>query len=201
MAQKVGRSLLVCSLGNPGTRYQNTRHSVGHLILDKLIEDNRTSLNAVEVPEIKGELLLGRSKQFNGGESNSVLGLYKPRAYMNESGRPVFQMWKLFRQKIYNSQLVLIHDDLSLKVGQVKVEIGGPTRGHNGLKSVYQYIEPQKITKIRVGISRPESRNPYEVAEYVLAKFPPDELSVIQEDSYPIIWNILASIEGRRLEL
>ena len=161
--------LLVCSLGNPGAAYANTLHSAGHVVLNALIRH----LSAPAPARVSG---------FGKGlvSTLSPHTFYLSPAYMNESGPGVASAWRTFKSSLpidsLEPRLVILHDEIEAKIGSFKVKkdtVGGSARGHNGLKSLLAMpgMGREKITRVGVGIGpRPVSREPKDVAEFVLRK-------------------------------
>jgi PTH1 family peptidyl-tRNA hydrolase len=140
------RMWLVVGLGNPGREYEGTRHNVGFDVVDVLARRHRISFGA----KFKGELGQGSIA----GTSTVVL---KPQTYMNLSGQSVQPTMAFF--KIPLDTIVVIHDDLDLELGQIKLKRGGSSGGHNGLKSIDGALGPNYL-RIRAGIGHPRSKAP-----------------------------------------
>ena len=157
-------TILIVGLGNPGEQYQHTRHNVGFMTVDAIASENG-------FPEFaeKGNALITANRF---GDNNVVL--LKPQTFMNLSGKAVGPIVSFF--KIPNDNIIVIHDDLDVKVGSIKVKQGGSAGGHNGLKSIDSFIS-NNYWRVRIGIGRPKLKN--EVVDYVLNKLNKDELSVI----------------------
>lgn len=145
------RSPVIVGLGNPGRRYERTRHNVGFLVVDELARRHggswRTKKNSESAPVDLGSRL------------GSVATLLKPKTYMNNSGAAL--------TKTNGSDLIVIHDDLDLPVGDVRVKVGGGAGGHNGLRSIIGRVGPDFV-RVRVGIGRPPAGMP--VIDYVLGR-------------------------------
>ncbi|TVY42644.1 Peptidyl-tRNA hydrolase [Lachnellula occidentalis] len=163
--------LLVCSIGNPAP-YTNTLHSAGHSVL--------TSLAAsLSYPSFQ------KSRDYGNGliSQGSEYTLWQSRSMMNISGAGVSAAWRTFQKHSNGEQvgLVVVHDELELGMGEVKVKDGGASaKGHNGLKDIARYMKGQKWARIGVGIGRPESREPGVVAGYVLRKMGGSERAKIE---------------------
>ncbi|PQE10429.1 hypothetical protein CJF32_00000951 [Rutstroemia sp. NJR-2017a WRK4] len=166
-----GTRLLVCSIGNPAP-YLNTLHSAGHTVLNVLRES--LSYPSFQKSRAHGNGLLS---------SGSYFTLWQSPSLMNVSGPAVSAAWKQFlrenKQMGYGEEgcgLVVVHDELELRVGEVKVRKGDASpKGHNGLKSIRDTLRGQMYTRIGVGIGRPESRDAGVVADYVLRKMSVEE--------------------------
>jgi PTH1 family peptidyl-tRNA hydrolase len=156
----------VVGLGNPGPRYEGTRHNVGVKVLEELVDRTGARLKSH-----KSGCLVAESRL--AGESVVLAG---PTSYMNESGRPVASLVRYF--KIAPERLVIVHDELDVPFGEVRIKSGGGTAGHNGLKSIVPHIG-QDFVRIRVGVSRPRGRQ--DPADYVLSDFSPAERKELAE--------------------
>jgi PTH1 family peptidyl-tRNA hydrolase len=143
---------LIVGLGNPGTKYQNNRHNVGFMVIDRLIGDH--NYTSISKSSFKGELF----------KSQDILFL-KPTTYMNLCGESVRAVCDYYKPQ----KVIVIHDDLDLHFGTLRFKFSGGTGGHNGLKSIDSHIG-QEYYRVRIGIGNPESKQ--DVAAYVLSDFP-----------------------------
>ena len=150
--------LLVVGLGNPGLQYARTRHNLGFMVADVLAARIGSTF---KVHKRSGaEVVTGRL-----GHRPVVLA--KPRCYMNESGRQIGPLAKFY--SIAPSEVVVIHDELDIDFGKVRLKVGGGEGGHNGLRSVAQALGSREFQRVRIGIGRPPGRqNP---AAFVLENF------------------------------
>ncbi|KAH8754950.1 peptidyl-tRNA hydrolase-domain-containing protein [Hyaloscypha finlandica] len=158
--------LLVCSIGNPGP-YLNTLHSAGHTVLSALA--NALSYPSFQKSRAHGNGLVSAGSEFTLWQSSSL---------MNVSGVGLTAAWQQFQKegRGEDARLVVVHDELELAPGQLKVKSGSAsTKGHNGLKSINGLLRGTEYTRIGVGIGRPESREPDVVAGYVLRKMSAQE--------------------------
>jgi PTH1 family peptidyl-tRNA hydrolase len=163
--------LLVCSIGNPGP-YLHTLHSAGHTVLNSLAQ-------SLSHPSFQ------KSRAFGNGlvSASSEYTLWQSTSLMNISGAGVAAAWKQFQKEGRGEQakLVVVHDELELGVGLVKVRQGSASpKGHNGLKSINGSVKGADYTRIGIGIGRPESRDPNVVAGYVLRKMTAQERAKIE---------------------
>ena len=148
---------LFVGLGNPGPTYENTRHNIGFRILDRLIE--KEGARAISGSKFDGEL-------YRKGE----LLFLKPLTFMNLSGKSVASIKSFFKIPLAN--IVVIHDDIDLSFGEIRLKRGGGNGGHNGLKSIDNLIGKDYI-RLRIGVGKPEKKSM--VANYVLSNFLEDE--------------------------
>ena len=149
--------LLVVGLGNPGEKYEGTRHNVGAEVVEVLAERHGERLRPTKQAALVAELRIG----------SQMLVAAFPQTFMNESGRSVRDLAK--RHGIDDPALiVVVHDDLDLEVGTSKLKVGGGLAGHNGLKSLKQHLHTQDFVRIRIGIGRPPGRQ--SVSDFVLRR-------------------------------
>lgn len=162
---------LIVGLGNPGIQYQFTRHNVGFMVVDEIFCHH---FSATEWQKKFNGLLAG-------GEINGqkVL-LLKPETFMNLSGKSVLAASTFC--KIAPADIIVIHDDIDLQTGKIKVKIGGSSAGHNGIKSIDSAIGIE-YHRVRVGVGRPTSQ--MDIADYVLSNFSKEELDTLKENVFP----------------
>lgn len=163
--------LLVCSIGNPAP-YTNTFHSAGHNVIAALA-------SSLAYPGFQ------KSREYGNGvvSAGSDFTLWQSRSSMNVSGAGVSTAWKQFLKDTRgeDAALVVVHDELELPIGDVRVRDGGASaKGHNGLKDIAKLLRGQQYKRIAVGIGRPESREPNVVAGYVLRKMSGTERAKIE---------------------
>ena len=156
--------LVLVGLGNPETKYSMNRHNVGFMTIDNIIKQYSFS-------PLKKKF---QSHIINGQINDNPLTLVKPQTYMNLSGQSLSLIKKLY--KIKNEQIIVIHDDLDLEVGDIRTKIGGSSGGHNGLKSIDSHIGKDYI-RIRIGIGHPGDKQL--VNSYVLGNFNKEDLYII----------------------
>ncbi|NEW26241.1 aminoacyl-tRNA hydrolase [Nocardia cyriacigeorgica] len=149
---------LVVGLGNPGPEYERTRHNVGFLVADVLAErvGGRFSVHKKSGADLLTARLDGRQ----------VL-IAKPRTFMNLSGRPVAALARFF--SVPATEVIVVHDELDLPFGAIRLKRGGGEGGHNGLRSVSQALTTKDYLRTRIGIGRPPGRQ--DPADYVLKPF------------------------------
>jgi peptidyl-tRNA hydrolase, PTH1 family len=152
---------IIVGLGNPGRKYERTRHNAGFLAVDELAR----TLGA-DITQEKNGALVGRTRI---GSEEAVLA--KPQTYMNESGRAVRAILKGAYRDV--ADLIVIHDELDLPLGSVRVKIGGGHGGHNGLRSIIEHAGSPEFIRVRIGIGRPGPG--MDAADYVLGSYRPDE--------------------------
>ncbi len=153
--------VMIVGLGNPGPVYRHTRHNFGFLALDELAEE----LN-IQVKRLKFKAMIGEGR-FN--ESKVVL--VKPMTFMNESGRAVAPLLRYFKLPLSN--LLIIHDDLDLPLGTLRLRPSGGTSGQRGMASIITHLGTQEFPRMRLGIGRPPGQ--MDPVDYVLKNFLPSE--------------------------
>jgi PTH1 family peptidyl-tRNA hydrolase len=158
-------SYLIVGLGNPGPAYARTRHNAGADLVSKLadragvdLKRNRQQMRLAEA-DIEG--------------ASVVLGV--PTTYMNDSGRPVARLVR--KQGVRPEQLIVVHDELDLAPGRVRLKAGGGTAGHNGLASIEAALRSRDFLRLRIGVGKPPSAP--EGADHVLSRLAPDERAAI----------------------
>jgi len=161
--------LAIVGLGNWEEAFHNTRHNIGFIALDRLLP--QVSPNKDWQKNSRTGCLEVRGEDFL---------LAKPQTSMNLSGRRVKRLVDFY--KIDSQDLLLIHDDLDLKIGEIIVSREQGAAGHHGVESVIETLGTSNFWRVRVGIGRPgESRNPKQVANFVLSKFLPEEKKALEE--------------------
>jgi PTH1 family peptidyl-tRNA hydrolase len=148
---------LIVGLGNPGPQYATTRHNIGFMVLDRLID--RLAPNPLASSRFHGDLYKKGSHLF-----------LKPTTYMNRSGLSVEAVMHFY--KIDVTQTIVVHDDLDLPFGALRFKTGGGSGGHNGLKSIDERVG-NGYMRVRMGIGKPAYKS--QVADYVLHPFAPEE--------------------------
>lgn len=162
---------LVVGLGNPGEKYANTRHNVGEDALRLLAERRNVSLKGG-----RDNALLAETRFPGPGGADERTALAFPITFMNESGRAVGALVRRFRIES-PEQIIVIHDELDLPPGEMKVKVGGGLAGHNGLRSITQHLRTQDYLRIRIGVGKPDSAHVGKV--HVLAKIPKRQREVL----------------------
>ena len=156
---------LIVGLGNPGKKYEHTRHNMGFDVLD-LFSD----LASIDIDKESFKGLLGRGKLFN----EDVI-LLKPQTYMNLSGESVQEVVHYF--KISLEDIIVIYDDMDILPGKIRLRPNGSSGGHKGIQSIIDNLGTDNIKRIRVGIGKPT----YDTIDYVLSKPSKEEKEEIEE--------------------
>jgi len=152
---------LLVGLGNPGPEYERTRHNVG-------FEIARTLIDRWQLPKPKARYrgLLSEGRSGPGGPRVAVL---QPQTYMNEAGQSVGPARGAL--KVDLDHVIVLHDEIDIPFGDIRVRLGGGLAGHNGLKSLKTGLGSAEFVRVRVGVGRPDSTDPEIVAAYVLGRF------------------------------
>lgn len=166
---------LVVGLGNPGRRYDGTRHNVGFEIVDLLARRHGAEWEAG--PRGIEALVARPSRAAGPGFGRNALVLAKPLTFMNLSGQSVRGI--LDFHKLEAADVLVVADDVNLPLGRLRARPGGSAGGHNGFKSVAQHLGTDQFPRLRVGVGRGDHRR--DLADHVLATFDPDERPVIEE--------------------
>ena len=155
--QSGGVNWLLVGLGNPGTKYESTRHNMGWLALDSLMEKENFKLNKLRFKAWTGIL------EKNG---NKIL-VMKPQTYMNLSGESVGEAARFY--KVPADHVVVISDDVSLPAGKLRIRKSGSAGGHNGLKNIIQHLGTDRFPRIKVGVGSPQQAD-YDMVDWVIGK-------------------------------
>ena len=163
-----GASWLIVGLGNPGEKYENTRHNVGFQVVDELAERQNAPVQKLKFKALTNLLTIA-------GERVLVM---KPVTYMNLSGeavRPAADFYKIPPERI-----LVISDDTALDPGKLRIRIKGSAGGHNGLKSIIQHLGTDQFPRVKIGVG--EKPHPdYDMADWVLSKFTGEDKKVMDE--------------------
>ena len=159
---------IIVGLGNPTKEYHNTRHNIGFDVIDKLAD-----MYSISVLEKKHKALVGK-----GIINGQKVILAKPQTYMNLSGESVRELVDYYKID-EETELVIIYDDISLDVGQLRIRKKGSAGGHNGIKSIIQHLGTDVFPRIKMGVG--EKPKGYDLADYVLGHFKKEERIIMDE--------------------
>ena len=163
---------MIVGLGNPGSKYKETKHKIGFITLDEFAVQHNMAFNKTKFEAVYAEGFIGTEK----------ILLVKPQTFMNDSGRAVRPLMDYFNVEL--EDLVVVYDDLDLPVGRLRLRQKGSAGGHNGIKSIIQHIDTADFNRIRIGIDRPMGKQT--VVQHVLSGFPKnqhEELLIAVKDS------------------
>ena len=165
---------LIVGLGNPGKEYENTRHNIGFMILDYFAHTDswKSKWNALYTEKIV---------------NNEKVLLIKPQTYMNLSGNALVEFVNFY--KVNLEDILVIHDDLDLKVGTFRLKINSSAGGHNGIKSIINQLNSNGFARLKIGISKSKDND---IKDYVLGKFSQEELEIIK-NLYQTFDNVINS--------
>lgn len=158
---------IIAGLGNPGNRYDNTRHNVGFETVDFISQKYSIPLNKLKFKSLYGDGNIGGKR---------VL-LVKPQTFMNLSGEALRDIMDWYKLPI--GRLVVIYDDIDLEMGKIRVRGKGSSGTHNGMKSIIYQLQNDGFPRVRIGIGRPPQG--WDLADYVLSKFGPDSRKIMDE--------------------
>ena len=159
---------ILVGLGNPGAKYETTRHNAGFLILDLIADDCRANWSTSKFDALVAKGL------FQGQETMFV----KPQTYMNLSGKSVARMCRFY--KVSLEDVIVIHDDIDMEFGKVKARASGGHGGHNGIRSMISELGANNFHRLKIGVGRPKSEENIDVANWVLDSFTDNELLELQ---------------------
>ena len=159
---------LIVGLGNPGQKYEHTRHNMGFLTVDLLAERLNVKLNKVKFKSAYNIVRFAGQKCL----------VMKPQTYMNLSGEAVGEAARFY--KIPADHVVVISDDISLPVGKLRIRTGGSAGGHNGLKNIIQHLGTDQFPRIKVGVGAPGQAG-YDVVDWVIGRPLGEDQKVLME--------------------
>ena len=174
---------IIAGLGNPTKEYDNTRHNIGFAAIDALADKY-----GISVSDVKNKAVMGKGI-ING---NKVI-LLKPLTYMNLSGeaiRAAVDYYKIDEK----SELIVIYDDISLDVGQLRIRKKGSAGGHNGIKNIILHLGHDTFQRIKIGVG--EKPKGYDLADYVLGHFSKEELVIMKESLEKVCGAVELMLEG-----
>lgn len=157
---------VIVGLGNPGNKYEGTRHNVGFHSVDLIGTTHKISINKLKHKALYGEGRIGTEK---------VL-LVKPQTFMNLSGESVIDIVNYY--KVPKEKVIVIYDDIDLDVGKLRIRKLGSAGSHNGMKSIIYHMQVEEFPRVRIGIGRPEKQN---LADYVLGRVSAEEETLVKE--------------------
>jgi PTH1 family peptidyl-tRNA hydrolase len=179
---------LVVGLGNPGPRYAGNRHNVGAMVVDAIAADLRERFSVhrsgAQVTQVRLPAV--------GGRPGPAMVLAKPTSFMNESGGQVAGLVRFY--KVSTPRLLVVHDELDLPAGDVRLKRDGGEGGHNGLRSISRSLGTRDYCRLRLGIGRPPGR--MDPADYVLRDFPASgraELELMIADAVDAVRDVLTA--------
>lgn len=161
---------VIVGLGNPGAKYERTRHNVGFEIIDVLARKNKISVDRNKCKAIVGEGIIGGQRAV----------LCKPQTFMNLSGESIVQLVNWYKPEF--DQLIVLYDDVDLPDGKVRFRYEGSAGTHNGMRNIIQLLGRTDFPRIRVGIGRPPEK--WDLKDYVLCRPETEEIKKLMDDGY-----------------
>ncbi len=157
---------IVVGLGNPGKKYENTRHNIGFMVIDYLADELNVPVNKIKHQALIGEAKIGQSK----------IVLIKPQTFMNLSGKSVVAISNFY--KIPMNNLIVVYDDVDIPYMELRIREKGSAGTHNGMKSILNLLGKSEFPRVRMGIGKDET---IPLADYVIGKFSQTELKNMEE--------------------
>lgn len=165
------KDFIIVGLGNPGDQYRSTRHNVGYFVVDELARRWKAAVFQEKWQALYVSLLF----------AEGTVHLVKPLTFMNRSGMSVVHFSRFY--KVFPDQLLIIHDDLDMAPGRIKLVKGGGAGGHNGIKSLVETLGTKDFYRLKIGIGRPgigDIHADFPVDKYVLGNFTCEETEILQ---------------------
>ncbi len=186
-----GYDFIIAGLGNPGAKYEMTRHNAGFLAVDLLAVRENISVKRLKFHSLVGDIKINNKKCL----------LMKPQTFMNHSGEAIGEAAKFY--KVQPENIIIISDDISLDVGKIRIRRKGSAGGHNGLKSIISHLGTENFTRIKVGVGK--KPNPeYDLVEWVLGRFPKElekDLKISLENTVKAIPFIVSGETDKAMNL
>lgn len=159
---------LIAGLGNPGSKYEYTRHNAGFMVIDDLAKKLNIKVNKLKFKSLIGEGFIGNEKVI----------LMKPSTYMNDSGKSILDCFNYYNLSAEN--LIVICDDIDIPFGTIRIKKKGSAGTHNGLKSIIYLIQSQDFARIKVSVG--QNDNNYDLKDFVLSQFSKKEFEVLEKE-------------------
>lgn len=159
---------LIAGLGNPGDNYKMTRHNIGFEVIDYIADRYNVKVNKLKFKSLYGECIIGGEKVY----------IIKPQTFMNLSGESIMDFASFF--KVQPQNIIIIHDDIALDAGRMRIRAKGSDGGHNGVKNIIYLLKTDEFIRIRIGVGSPQ-RSDYDLADFVLGRFTKEEIPILEE--------------------
>ena len=180
---------IIVGLGNPGEKYKNTRHNAGFMALDFLLKDGDSLMEARPSHEFKSEMLT-----LGSGEKKVIF--LKPQTYMNDSGQALKTILNFYKID-FTKDLLVVHDDVDLPFGDIRVTNSSSSAGHNGVQSIIDNLGTQDFQRVRIGVETRPSRESTSTDAFVLQNFTEDELVKLKSDVLPKVKQEIEKFIGK----
>ncbi len=172
-----GYEYIIAGLGNPGAKYEMTRHNAGFLAVDLLAVNENLNIKKLKFHSIVGDFSVNGKKCL----------VMKPQTFMNNSGEAVGEAARFY--KIPPERVIIISDDISLNVGKIRIKRKGSAGGHNGLKSIISHLGSENFVRVKIGVGKKPSAD-YDLVDWVLGRFPKE----LEKDLKTALENAVASL-------
>ena len=161
-------SFIIAGLGNPGREYDKTRHNIGFMAIDFIADKLGVRIDRAKFHALTAEVKIGTVRAL----------LMKPQTYMNNSGTSIAEAASFY--KISPERVLVLHDEISFDPGMLRIRRKGSAGGHNGLKSIIAHLSSEDFPRVKIGVGKKPTPE-YDLADFVLGKFPKDDLDAIEK--------------------
>lgn len=168
---------IIAGLGNPGAKYDNTRHNIGFITANYLAAKHNIEINKIKFKGVLGE----------GNICGDKVIILKPQTFMNLSGESISEVLNFY--KLGGENLIVLHDDVSLECGRLRIRKKGSDGGHNGLKSIIYHTKSDVFTRIKIGVGAKPAE--WDLADWVLGKFKDEDIKILSKT----IENVALAVE------
>lgn len=175
---------MVVALGNPGTKYENTRHNIGFMAMDRLCQKFSAKCDRLKFKSLCGEAMIGGKRTL----------LLKPSTFMNLSGEAVVEAMQFY--KLEPENVIVIYDDISLDVGKMRIRRKGSHGGHNGMKNIIYLSGKDTFPRIKVGVGQ-KPHPDYDLADWVLSRFTDQDLKQLSPTLDQVVQAVELMISGK----
>ena len=159
---------LIVGLGNPGKKYETTRHNAGFMCIDTLAKEENVDVKKVKFHALINECYI---------DSHKVI-VMKPQTMMNNSGLAIKECAQFY--KIPSQNIIVIYDDISLETGKLRIRRKGSAGGHNGIKSIISHLGTEEFPRVKIGVGA-KPHPDYDLVDWVLGSFPKEQIKLINE--------------------
>ncbi len=168
MLFKTKQRYLIAGLGNPGSKYENTRHNAGFICADELVKFYSASATRTRA----------NAQLFKAVSGDKEIYIIKPQTYMNLSGGAIAEVMRFFKIPVTN--FIVIYDDVSLDAGKIRIRPKGSDGGHNGVYDIIKHLNSEQFLRIKIGVGK-KPHPEYDLKDWVLSKFSADELKSVED--------------------
>ncbi len=175
---------IITGLGNPGLKYQDTRHNTGFMAVDTIAKKYNADIKKIKFKSLCGECVIGEKKCL----------LMKPSTYMNNSGEAVVEAMNFYKLGI--DKLIVIYDDISLEPPKMRIRQKGSDGGHNGIKSIIYLTGENTFPRIKIGVGK-KPHPDYDLADWVLSSYSADEIPLIKEACENAVFAVELMVTGK----